>query len=76
MDAYLNGGDAFNLNIDQFKKLYFSSTTLDVLRDHAKYAHEYSIANNPYYFTAVISPQFFTRLMLRVCPRTSPELFQ
>jgi hypothetical protein len=55
MDAYLNNGDAFTMNMDRFKKLYFSSTnyTLDLLRDHSKYAHDYSVANNPYFFDAV-----------------------
>jgi len=58
MDAYLNNGDAYSLNLARFKKLYFSTTnfTLDALRDHAKYAHDYSIANNPYFFNAACSP--------------------
>jgi hypothetical protein len=54
MDAYLNKGDAYTLNLDRFEKLYFSATnyTLDDLCDHAKYTRDYSIANNPWFFSA------------------------
>ncbi|CZR61315.1 uncharacterized protein PAC_11211 [Phialocephala subalpina] len=53
-DAYLNGGDAHSLNLPRFDQLYFSAEnyTLDILRDHNKVVHDYSINNNPYYFSA------------------------
>lgn len=56
-DAYLNNGDAHSLDLPRFDLLYFSAQnyTLDILRDHNKYTHDYSVQNNPYYFSAVCS---------------------
>lgn len=56
-DAYLNNGDAHSLDLTTFDQLYFSAEnyTLDILRDHNKVVHDYSIANNPYFFSAVSS---------------------
>ncbi|TVY32873.1 Aromatic peroxygenase, partial [Lachnellula subtilissima] len=53
-DAYLNNGDAHSLNLARFDQLYFSAEnfTLDVLRDHNMSTNEYSVQNNPYYFSA------------------------
>lgn len=54
-DAYLNNGDAHSLDLSRFDQLYFSAEnyTLDILRDHNKLVHDYSIQNNPYFFSAV-----------------------
>ncbi|TVY13783.1 Aromatic peroxygenase [Lachnellula arida] len=53
-DAYLNNGDAHSLDLARFDQLYFSAEnfTLDVLRDHNKLTNEYSVQNNPYFFSA------------------------
>lgn len=54
MDAFLNNGDAFDLNLDRFKVLYNAAQTynLDITRAHNKYVHNYSVQNNPYFFNA------------------------
>ncbi|KAH8601004.1 hypothetical protein B0O99DRAFT_681860 [Bisporella sp. PMI_857] len=53
-DAYLNNGDATSLNLGRFDILYNRAEqyTLDILRDHNAYVHNFSIKNNPYYFSA------------------------
>ena len=57
-DAYLNNGDAHSLDLSRFDQLYFSAEnfTLDILRDHNQVVHQYSIENNPYFFSAVSHP--------------------
>lgn len=54
-DAYLNGGDAVSLKLEKFEALYnlAENYTLDILRDHNKAVHDYSVNNNPYFFSAV-----------------------
>jgi hypothetical protein len=51
----LNSGDASTLNITSFNQLYFSveNYTLDVLWDYSKLVRDKSVANNPYFFSAV-----------------------
>lgn len=56
-DAYLNEGDASSLIMSRFEDLYNSaeSYTLDTLRGQLKKNQEYSINNNPYYYSAQFS---------------------
>ncbi|KAF2658637.1 Cloroperoxidase [Lophiostoma macrostomum CBS 122681] len=53
-DAYLNNGDAVSVQIPQVQSLLNKAVnnelTLDILRTHNKEKHDYSIANNPYFF--------------------------
>ncbi|KAF8847789.1 Cloroperoxidase [Acephala macrosclerotiorum] len=53
-DAYLNNDDAHSLNLPRFDQPYFSAENyiLAILRDPNKVVHDYSINNNPYYFSA------------------------
>jgi hypothetical protein len=59
-DAYLNNGDAVSVQIPQVQSLLNKAVnnefTLDILRTHNKEKHDYSIANNPYFFQAVCTP--------------------
>lgn len=56
-DAYLNNGDAVSVIISQVEELLAlaenNEFTLDILRTHNKAKHDYSVANNPYFFQAV-----------------------
>ena len=56
-DAYLNEGDASSLIMSRFEDLYNSaeSFTLDTIRGQYKKNQEYSINNNPYYYSAQFS---------------------
>ncbi|KAF2803216.1 Cloroperoxidase [Mytilinidion resinicola] len=56
-DAYLNNGDAYTLDLSKFKALYSTANangefTLDILRNHNKQVHDYSVQHNPYFFSA------------------------
>ncbi|KAF2799324.1 Cloroperoxidase [Melanomma pulvis-pyrius CBS 109.77] len=55
-DAYLNNGDAVSVILSRFQDLYAKAEnnefTLDILRTHNKEVHDYSVANNPYFFQA------------------------
>lgn len=44
-----------SLKLDKFESLYNKAEnyTLDILRNHNKEVHDYSVANNPYFFQAV-----------------------
>ncbi|QRV90120.1 peroxidase family 2 domain protein [Ceratobasidium sp. AG-Ba] len=60
-DAYLHGGDATNLQVDNFKALYdfqpegpSSNYNLGVLIQHREQTLDFSIRNNPHFFY----PQF------------------
>ncbi|CAK4010345.1 Aromatic peroxygenase [Lecanosticta acicola] len=56
-DAYLNEGDASSINLSRFQELYNSAElfTLDTLRGQFKNNQDYSISNNPYYYSAQFS---------------------
>lgn len=51
----MNNGDAYHLQMDRFMALYNRSElyTLDIVRQHNKDMRDWSINNNPYYFSAV-----------------------
>ncbi|KAF2429338.1 Cloroperoxidase [Tothia fuscella] len=56
-DAYLNNGNAVSLILSKFDSLYSKANsagefTLDILRDHNKEVHDFSVQNNPYFFQA------------------------
>ncbi|CAI6290656.1 unnamed protein product [Periconia digitata] len=55
-DAYLNNGDAFSVQLplveDLLAKAVDNEFTLDILRTHNKERHDFSVANNPYFFQA------------------------
>jgi hypothetical protein len=56
-DAYLNNGDAVSVILSRFQSLYAKAVnnefTIDILRQHNKEVHDYSVQNNPYFFQAV-----------------------
>ena len=59
-DAYINKGDAHSLNITKFAEVYAvggkeDRYTLDKFRQRFQAVQDYSIANNPYYFTGLFS---------------------
>ncbi|KAG8678611.1 hypothetical protein FRC09_019698, partial [Ceratobasidium sp. 395] len=56
-DAYINNGDATNVQMERFRSLYgllpedpASNYDLDVFTCHRKQSYDYSINNNPHYF--------------------------
>ncbi|KAF1988889.1 Cloroperoxidase [Aulographum hederae CBS 113979] len=55
-DAYLNNGDAASLILSKFESLYNKAVdgefTIDILRTHNKEVHDFSVQNNPYFFSA------------------------
>ncbi|KAJ5054164.1 uncharacterized protein L3040_000446 [Drepanopeziza brunnea f. sp. 'multigermtubi'] len=53
-DAYMNNGDSSTLQMDRFMALYNRSElyTLDIMRQHNKAMRDWSVQNNPYYFSA------------------------
>ncbi|KAF2122406.1 Chloroperoxidase [Lophiotrema nucula] len=56
-DAYLNNGDASSLIVSQFQSLLSKANsdgefTIDILRQHNKQKHDYSVNTNPYFFQA------------------------
>ncbi|KAJ4299471.1 hypothetical protein N0V90_004716 [Kalmusia sp. IMI 367209] len=55
-DAYLNNGDAVSVKIPLAQSLLSKAVnnefTLDILRTHNKERHDFSVANNPYFFQA------------------------
>ncbi|KAH7351090.1 hypothetical protein BKA65DRAFT_251559 [Rhexocercosporidium sp. MPI-PUGE-AT-0058] len=53
-DAYMNNGDAYHLQMDRFMALYNRSElyTLDIVRQHNKDMRNWSVHNNPYFFSA------------------------
>ncbi|CZS99271.1 related to oxidase [Rhynchosporium agropyri] len=53
-DDYMTNGDAYSLQMDRFMALYNRSElyTLDIVRQHNKAMRDWSIQNNPYYFSA------------------------
>lgn len=63
-DAYMTNGDAHHLQMDRFMALYNRSDlyTLDIVRQHNKAMRDWSLFNNPYYFSAVCSLQYLHAL--------------
>ncbi|KAH7399990.1 hypothetical protein BKA64DRAFT_670896 [Cadophora sp. MPI-SDFR-AT-0126] len=53
-DAYMNNGDAHRLQMDRFMALYNRAElyTLDIVRQHNKDMRDWSVQNNPYFFSA------------------------
>ncbi|KAF2729210.1 Cloroperoxidase [Polyplosphaeria fusca] len=55
-DAYLNNGDAVSVILSRFQSLLSKAVdnefTIDILRQHNKQWHDYSVSNNPYFFQA------------------------
>jgi len=51
----MNNGDAYHLQMDRFMALYNRSElyTLDIVRQHNKDMRDWSVQNNPYFFSAV-----------------------
>lgn len=59
-DAYLDHGNAHSLNITKFEEVYAVGQpddryTLDKFRQRFETVQDFSIANNPYYFTGLFS---------------------